>query len=286
MSIRVQMVLTAAVLAASGLLPPAPAAARLPSPDRTFLAEETAAFRTLTDTLLTRTGSPTATLNGVRELLAARERAVRRLEEILPITGLDGIETLDLLDDVVVHDLNTLVQTEAIDTTGVSEEDAFLYAEAMVGIPPLGQAPVGFMVIAFTQIAVAAADSVEAAAHLGENRVSHLALNAIRHATDLYVSLDEDLVSQDRKATFRESSVLFRLRCPQDGAGYALARERNRVLSDRSLARVSILVCTACGDTLEATFPLVLPTALHQRTEEQNLDEAPRGARPGGGVEP
>jgi len=270
----------------AGLLLPVPARARLAQPDQDFLAEETGQLSALTDSLAAGTESPSATMNAVRTLLAARADAVTRLGAKLPLTSLDGIETLDLLDDAVVRDLHSLVADTEVDTSSLGEDEAFLFAEAMVGVPPLGDAPVGFMIVDFAEFAVAAADSVEEAAHIGENQAALLGLSAIRHATDLYLSLDQDLISQDRRASFRQSSILYRLRCPKDDASYDLASQRNRVLPDRALARLNILVCSVCGDTLEVTFPLVLPTALQQRTPEQHLEKKPHSPGPAGQVEP
>jgi hypothetical protein len=272
--------------ALAALLVSVPAGARLPKPDQAFLDRETQQLEAVRDSLLAGPDSPSATLDGVRVLLAARGDAVSRLEMQLPLTSLDGIETLDLLDDAVVRDLHALVAPVAVDSSMFDQDDAFLFAEAMVGVPPIGEAPVGFMVLTFTELAVAASDSVEEVAHIGQNQAALLAVNAIQHVTDLYLSLDEDVVTQDHRASFRYSSVLYRLRCPNDQSGYEIASEKNRVLEDQSLARVNILVCPVCGDSLEVTFRLVLPSALHQRTPEQHLDQKPQTPRPSGEVEP
>jgi len=270
----------------AGFLALGPADARLANPDQAFLDDQIGQLEVLEDSLLTVEGPPPVILEGVRHVLLFRDNALAQLEERLPLTGLDGIETQDLLDDAVVRAISSLLEGVEIDTTSVDEEEAFIYAEAMVGVPPLGESPVGFMVLTFLKVAIEAADQVRDVAHLSENHAALLALSAARHATDLYLTLDESLASRDRAATFRQSSVLFRLRCPNDEAGYGLAKERNRLMPDSAIARVNTLVCTVCGDTLVVTFPLVLPSALNQRSEVQHLKEKPQAPRGSGGVEP
>jgi len=263
-----------------------PAIARLAAPDQTFLDDQIGQLEGLQDSLLTRGESPPVILDGVRRVLLLRLDALAQLEERLLLTGLDGIETQDLLDDAVVRTVHALVKDAEIDTTTIDEEEAFLFAEALVGVPPLGESPVGFMVLAFTDMAIQASDDVRDGAHIGENHAALLALSAIRHAADIYMSLDEDIVSRDRGATFRQSSVLFRLRCPKDQGGYGIVKQQNRLLPDSAIARVNTLVCTECGDTLVVTFPLLLPSALNQRSVEQQLEEKPQTPRGSGGVEP
>jgi hypothetical protein len=270
----------------AGVLVSGPAAARMAVPDQTFLEDQTGQLEALRDSLLTRSESPPVILDGVRQVLVLRQEALQQLEERLLLTGLDGIETQDLLDDAVVRAIHDLVKNVEIDTTTIDEEEAFLYAEALVGVPPLGESPVGFMVLQFADLAIQASDDVRDGAHIGENHAALLALNAVRHATNLYMSLDEDIVSQDRRATFRQNSVLFRLRCPEDQGGYGIVKQRNRLLPDDAIARVNTLVCTECGDTLMVTFPLILPSALNQRSQKQHLEEKPQAPRGSGGVEP
>jgi hypothetical protein len=264
-----------------------PATAEFAKPDQAFLDEQVPKVETMAEEVLETSPSPRNAVDAVRRLLLLRQDALLQLNQRTPLTTFDGIETQDMFDDVMVRAIHEIILVGmAADTTSPPEEDIFLFAEAVAGLPPLGESPIGFMVLGMVQNVVTAADTMVAQGLLPLASADKLCLRTIHHATELYRGMAEDIFTTASVGEFRQNSVLMRLRCSKDEGTYKINNMKSSGGRDGSISRVYYLQCNECGEPIVLHFPLHLATELHKRIERQDLKEKPTATRPDAGLDP
>lgn len=269
------------------LLGAGPGEADPPQPDQAFLDEQIPQVETMARELLAAPHSPRGSMEGVKALLIQRQSAINQLGQRIRLSSFDGIRTQDLYDESVVRALHEVVLAGiAADTTAPPDEDVFLYAEAMSGLPPLGQSPVPFMIVGMAQSAVTVADTLVSRGLLPRASADKLSLRAVHHATEAYEAMQGDLLTADKVAGFHESAVLIRLRCPEDDGQYQVNHVKTRGSQDGAISRVYYLQCTVCAKPLAVEFPQELASELNRRTKRQKMKEKPKPTRPDAGLDP
>lgn len=265
----------------------APAQADFPKLNQSFLDQHLPELELVVETALETAENQAAYLEAARQILILRGEALMELNQKTPLTTFDGIETQDRFDREVVLGLDRVVDAAvAADTTLPSEEEAVVFYQVMGDIPPLGEHPVGFMVLGLSNISVITADTLAARALLPSESIAKLALRLMKHGTDLYGRRVGDIFAENAADNFRQNSVIGRMKCPKDQGAYRINNLKNKLGGDDSISTVYFLQCEACSEPATIRFKLDLPSRLNQAAERQNLKKKPVPRRPDAGLDP
>ncbi len=262
-------------------VPATPVWARFAEPDSTFLRSQEAAIEAMAAGGMPKAQSPEGAVEVIRGLLARRDAALRELGKTLPLTQLDGIETQDRYDGAVVDAVNRIAAAAvAADSTLPPEQEAILFQKRLGPMPELGDKPVAFMVLGAAGDAVAGADSARGDPGLSPGSADKLALRLILHGTTVYRRSHDDLIMAAKADGFRQTSVILRMRCPQDGGSYRVTDMKNKIEPDGSIATLYYIKCNICYAPDVVAFPQVLASRLNKAADRQKLKDKPKPARP------
>ena len=258
---------------------PAPARADIPEADKAFLEEAIPRLRETTDKAAGGPKNVTGAMAGIRELLAERRKMLAELAEKHKLSDLTGIETQDEYDSEVMVSLRRIVQISApSDTMHVSAAATQPIEGALAGLPPLGKQPIPFMVLGYSEMAIAAGDSMVAHGS-GATIVDHVVLSHISDATDLAIREGEDFFGDSAARSLRQELVLARLRCPKDQATYKMNAMKNQIKNDGGISTLYYMQCSKCGDPRVIEFPQELASRLNRMAERQNQSKPAEAAR-------
>jgi len=277
----------AALVLVAAVLGPAPAFAVRANPDLAFVARESAAIDSLAAALLPKAGSPAGAVAAVEQVLDARNAALRRLNEKLPLTTFDGIETGDRYDTGVVLALKQIVDMgRAAEGEAPPQEDAIYFSVILGEIPPLGKSPVGFMVLQHAHMAVNAVNALDNDPAISGDSARKLALRFMEQGMSLYAVSHVDAYALHEADSFRQSSVVVRLRCPTDGSTYRITDQKNKLGPNGEMSTLYYLKSNTTYEELVLEFPLPYVTRLNQAGERQELKEKPLPTKASSDVEP
>jgi hypothetical protein len=266
---------------------PGSAGARVAEPDTTFLKTRTAEVQHLAAAGVEAATSPRGALDAIRKVLLTRDGALGELGARHSLTSFDGIETQDRYDREVVLALGRVaVAGVAADSTLPAEGEAVQFNEALGSLPQLGDTPVAFMVLAVVEKSIAAADSLHHAAGFPARDADKLALRLIRHVAGDYEAVQHDFLRLAAADSFRQSSVVMRMRCPKDGGIYRLTNMKNKIAASGEISRLYYLQCSTCSDVLQVEFPLPVASRLNEVAPKQKLAHPPQAKEPSPGPKP
>ena len=261
------------------------ARADIPEADKAFLEEAIPLLRAATEKA---TGGPqnvAGAMAGIREVLAERRKMLAELAEKHNLTELTGIETQDEYDSEVMVSLRRILQTSgSSDTMHVSDAATQPIEGALAKLPPLGKQPIPFMVLGYSEMAIAAGDSMTAHGAAAPI-VDHVVLGHISDATDLAIKEGEDFFGDSAAHSLRQELVLARLRCPKDQATYKMNAMKNQIKDDGGISTLYYMQCSKCGDPRLIEFPQELASRLNRMAERQKQTK-PAEAAPTQNVEP
>jgi len=250
-------------------LAPAVSRADIPEPDKAFLDE---AIPILRQETAKATGGPqneSGVMAGVRNVLVERRKMLTELGEKHSLTDLPGIATQDEYDAEVMTGLRQIVEHGAqADTTRPSPAALAPIQGALESLPPLGKQPVPFMVLGYSELAIAKGDSLVAHG-TPAGLVDHVILGKIAEATDLAIKEGEGFFGDSAARSLRQELVLARIRCPKDHAIYKLNAMKNQVKDDGGISTLYYLQCSTCGDPRVIEFPQELASRLNRMAEKQ-----------------
>jgi hypothetical protein len=258
---------------------PARARADIPEADKAFLEEAIPRLREATDKAAGGPKNVTGAMAGIRELLAERRKMLAELAEKHKLSDLTGIETQDEYDSEVMVSLRRIVQISASsDSMHVSAAATQPIEGALAGLPPLGKQPIPFMVLGYSEMAIAAGDSMVAHGS-GATIVDHVVLGHISDATDLAIREGEDFFGDSAARSLRQELVLARLRCPKDQATYKMNAMKNQIKNDGGISTLYYMQCSKCGDPRTIEFPQELASRLNRMAERQKQSKPGEAAR-------
>ena len=266
-------------------LTPALSRADIPEPDKAFLDEAIPLLRQETAKV---TGGPQnepGIITGIRNLLVDRRKMLAELGEKHALTDLTGIATQDEYDAEVMTSLRQVVEHGAqSDTTHPSSAAAAPVEGVLETLPSLGKQPVPFMVLGYSEMAIAKGDSmVDHGTPAGV--VYHVVLGKIGEATDLAIQEGEGFFGDSAARSLRQELVLARMRCPKDHATYKMNAMKNQVKDDGGISTLYYMQCSKCGDPRVIEFPQELASRLNRMSEKQKQAK-PAAPAPSQVVEP
>jgi len=257
------------VLTLVGLIVPVATRADVPEPDQAFLDEAIPPLRASTQKT---TGGPqniAGAMSGVRELLVERRKVLAELGEKHKLNNLTGIATQDEYDAEVMTSLRKIVQLGAAsDTTHPSSVAVQPIEGRLASLPSLGKQPIPFMVLGYSEMAIATGDSMVAQGTSAQ-LVDHVVLSHIAAATDLAIKEGEDFFGDSAARSLRQELVLARLRCPKDQATYKMNAMKNQIKEDGGISTLYYMQCSKCGDPRVIEFPQELASRLNRMSEQQ-----------------
>lgn len=252
-----------------GSIVPAVTRADVPLPDQAFLDDAIPPLRASTEKA---TGGPqnvAGAMSGIRDLLVERRKVLAELGEKHKLTDLTGIATQDEYDAEVMTSLRKIVQLGAAsDTTHPSPVAVQPIEERLESLPSLGKQPVPFMVLGYSEMAIAAGDSLVARGTSAQ-LVDHVILGHIVAAADLAIKEGEDFFGDSAARSLRQELVLARLRCPKDQATYKMNAMKNQIKEDGGISTLYYVQCSKCGDPRVVEFPQELASRLNRMTDRQ-----------------
>lgn len=270
------------LLAASGS-----ASASFAQPDTVFLRSAVVEINRLAQEDTPAASTPRRAVETIRQVLHARLGALRQLADRLPLTQFDGIETQDQYDEQVVLAIHRLARAGVeADSTLPPEADAIRFNTVLGTLPQMGDSPVGFMVLATTEAALAATDSLGRTRDYSPHSADRLALRMIRYVTADFAAAREDFIRKAKVDGFRQSSVIMRLRCPKDGGTYRVVEMKNKLGESGEVSTIYFLNCMICSEPEALHFRLEVASRLNQAAQKQSLKKAPQAKSPNPGLEP
>jgi hypothetical protein len=251
----------------------------IPTADQAFLDNAIPPLREVTDRAVAVSQSVSGAMTGLRDLLGERRKVLHDLQQQHPITDLTGIETGDQYDaQVMVSVRRVAAAGAASDTTHPAQETIEPIEGALDALPDLGKAPIAFMVLGYTELALATADSLIAKG-ASPSLVGHVVLDHVVTATDLAVRVGEDFFGNSASQSSRQDLVVARLRCPKDGSVYKLNAMKNQVHEEGDISTLYYLQCMKCGEARLIEFPQELASRLNRMAERQKQTKPAQPAR-------
>jgi hypothetical protein len=250
------------------ITPPA-SRAETPEPDKAFLDEVIPPLRASTEKASGGPQNAAGAMAGVRDVLTERRRVLAELAKSHKLTDLTGIATQDEYDAEVMTSLRQIVQKAAAsDTAHLSPIVVEPIEGRLESLPPLGKQPVPLMVLGYSEMAIAAGDSLVAAGASAPT-VDRVVLGHIAAATDLAIKEGEDFFGDSAARSLRQELVLARLRCPKDQATYKMNAMKNQIKEDGGISTLYYMQCSKCGDPRVIEFPQELASRLNRMSERQ-----------------
>ena len=266
-----------AILVAPAVLT-SPVQARFAKVDQPFLDREIPRVEAMGDSLAG-IRNPVDMLMAVGMLLDERREALGRLQEDLPLTDLDGIETADRYDEAVVTVLGRVVRTAAVDTSAIPPKVASRFDAAVKSLPDMGQFPLPFMILRAAETMVRTADGLDEEVKASPASVARAALAHIREWTDTYRQVQEDIFKTSQAEGLRESAVLMRMHCQKDGSPLDLTGMKDRISADGTVTSLYYVECPVCHEVQVIEYPARMATRLNQAGIRQRLKTPPNLAR-------
>ena len=268
-----------------GLALPASALADFARPDSTFLATQIAVYSGHRDDVLQRASTPTEFMNAVHQMLVSRRIALSELSGGQRLTRFDDIETQDQMDMAFVRILDEIAFAGIqADTTSPNQEYFLRFADIMGSPPDMGKNPLAFMAITMAEIATITVDTLRADPTFPDAVADQLGLRLIHTATQAHIKVYDDLMTRSGAENFRQKSVIGRMLC-EDGHGYRIMSQKNKLHEDGSISTAFYLNCTS-GDPFVANFWLEAASRLNKLADRQQLPEKPQPAAPSRGLDP
>jgi hypothetical protein len=264
------------------LVAPAAAPAVVPQPDQEFLDTKIELARAEIERLVPTSRSTSGAVAALREMLEFRAETLAELEQKHKLTTLTGIETHDRFDDALVRELSRLVKNGVeAESSAPGEDDVIYFTVVMGDPPPLGKSPVAFMALQYGILAVRTVDALESDPSMSRETAEKLALRFVDSAFTLYNESHIDMQAMSFADSFRQNSVIVRLRCESDGSAYRVTGNRNKIYDDGSVATLFFLKSNATYEELVVEFPLRYLSRLSQMSDRQkNLKKKPKPLRP------
>lgn len=257
---------------------PDPSWAVLAQPDEAFLEEKAKAIDTMADTHRAAAQTTLGAYQAMADFMAFRQKALQELDKKQPLTTFNGIETQDRLDDNILRVLYPLVSAGVrAETDAPLEDDAIYFATIMGDPPPLGDSPVGFMALEYANLAIKTVNILAGDQAISEAAAKKLALRLSHQAFTLYQDTHNDPLAVNYADTFRQSSVIVRLRDPEDGSTYRIMAQKNKI-AEGGKAMYTVYQLRSNGNYKDLTleFPLRYISRLHQVSEKQKLTKKPK----------
>ena len=252
-----------------------PALAVRAQPDMEFVEQESAKINTLVQSLLPQATTPGGAFEAASRILAARNEALQHLNGVLPLTTFDGIVTQDHFDNRVVEALARVVDKgRAAEGDEPPQEDAIYFSVILGELPPLGKAPVGFMVLQHANMAAASVEALDKDPAITGDNARKLALRLMERAISQYEESHVDDFARHQSDGFHQSSVIVRLRCPTDNSTYRIVNQKNKMGAAGEMSTLYYLKSNSTYEELVLEFPLSYLTRLNQASELQELKEA------------
>ena len=252
--------------------------AEVPEPDQPFLDAVIPPLREVTEKNLAGPQTAEAAMAGLRKVLAERERVLTELYKKHAPTDLIGIETQDQYDAEVLQSVRRVLAMGAgRDSTAAQMAELPALEAALAALPSLGKKPVPFVVLGYSELALAAADSVVAG---GSSRagVDRVLVASILAAAELSMA-GEDLFGGTAAKGPRQELVLARLRCPHDGSIYKVNTMKNQLHDTGDISMLYYLQCSTCAEARVVEFPQELASRLNRMAQEQKQAQRPEAPR-------
>ena len=252
--------------------------AEVPEPDQPFLDAAIPPLAEVTEKVLAGPQTPEGAMAGLRKVLAERQRVLTELHKSHAPTNLTGIETQDQYDAEVLQSVRRVLAMGAGKDSTASQMAAVPALQAaLAALPSLGKKPIPFVVLGYSELALAAGDSVVAAGS-SPAAVDRALLYSILAAAELSMEGDEFFGDSAAKGP-RQEFVLARLRCPHDGNIYKVNAMKNQLHESGNISMLYYLQCSDCAEPRVIEFPQDLASRLNRMAVEQKQAQRPERPR-------
>lgn len=215
---------------------------------------------------------------GLRNVMAERQRVLKELFKNHPPTNLTGIETQDQYDAEVLQSVRRVLAMGGGKDSTAGQMAALPDLEgALASLPSLGKKPIPFIVLGYTELALAVGDSVVSR---GSSRgaVDRVLMASILAAAELSME-GEDFFGDSAAKGPRQEFVLARLRCPHDGNIYKVNAMKNQLHPTGDISMLYYLQCSECAEARVIEFPQELASRLNRMAVEQKQAQRPEAPR-------
>ena len=255
-----------------------PVRAEVPQPDQPFLDAAIPPLNEVTEKSLAGPQNTEGAMAGLRKVLAERQRVLTELFKSHAPTNLTGIETQDQYDAEVLRSVRRVLAMGAgKDSTAAQMAALSDFEAALAALPSIGKKPVPFIVLGYSELALAVGDSAIARGN-SRGAVDRVLLNSILAAADLSMGGEEFFGDSAAKAP-RQEFVLARLRCPHDGNIYKVNAMKNQLHETGDISMLYYLQCSECAEARVIEFPQELASRLNRMAVEQKQAQRPEAPR-------